>query len=284
MTDHINAEDDIIICLRSIHKSKSYIDQLQTDRIDVYEFDDVDECVEYLLTLNHEDLFVFLWLGFGWNHLIPILYDLEQVPCVYLSEPVDLKDTSQVHGVFTDAEELLKRTRTISKLRYGENEEFHADALIDLLFGTDGRKAEEVLKFCKSGRGCIMKKFCDLINQMSDSVLASTLTLDASRNAILELLTMLNEYYQKLGADRNLSKNEQNYLSSIQEVFLTAANRSILNIGAPLIQTLEYFQTFGQPPFREVFELAITYYQNIIESYDLSPNSSALVDLHRRTG
>ncbi|CAF1430058.1 unnamed protein product [Adineta ricciae] len=119
---------------------------------------------------------------------------------------------------------------------------------------------------------------------MSDSVLASTLTLDASRNAILELLTMLNEYYQKLGADRNLSKNEQNYLSSIQEVFLTAANRSILNIGAPLIQTLEYFQTFGQPPFREVFELAITYYQNIIESYDLSPNSSALVDLHRRTG
>lgn len=67
MTDHIDTEEDIIICLQSIHKKNIYMDQLQSDGIDIYEFDDVDECVHYLLTLNSEDVLVlgFLWLGFG---------------------------------------------------------------------------------------------------------------------------------------------------------------------------------------------------------------------------
>ncbi|CAF1430131.1 unnamed protein product [Adineta ricciae] len=671
MTDHINAEDDIIICLRSMHKSNIYMDQLQSDGdgIDVYQFDDVDECVEYFLTLNPEDVFVFLWLGFGWNHLIPIVYDFEQVRCVYLSEPVHLKDTSKVHGVFTDAEDLLKQIETDirichrdlsthltmlndeemstihnpqgnairslwseillqglirmpapstdvyremikearffhrknlaqlqqiddfekhyraeeairwysrdsfiyrpvnkalriqnlailfkfrffirdmceqlkklylqqyfneqakskepstvrmyramkvssteysrlrscapgtiisissfvstscnpdvavsylgndlerdimleieidikslnsdvlpfadihtfsampdedevllsmgttlivesvtanpqyknicvkTKLRYdldpqmrelktfildiqlrcGESEEFYVDALICLLIATDRQKAKEVFKLCKSGRGCIMKEFSDLSDQMLDSLIPSTLTVDTSGNALTGLFTRTAEIFQNINATANLSKNSQDFISSVREDFHDIASlcngidniddfeqllmpltrcipsaqswlnslpigfpslhpiqhqmqlmismrnvlesnstgtlsrfetsqtspiaaimhndclltflltdvlqhKNVLNINAPLIENSENCQTLRKPQIYEVFNLAnkydlqkdwplaIGYYQNIIQSYDLPPNSLMLVDLYYRIG
>ena len=71
MDDHPDsAEDVVLVCLRSSHQDNTSIDQLQPIGIDTYEFDDVDECVEYIVSLDPEDTFVFMWLGFGWDHLI----------------------------------------------------------------------------------------------------------------------------------------------------------------------------------------------------------------------
>ncbi|CAF1567879.1 unnamed protein product [Adineta ricciae] len=104
-----SAEDVILACLRSAHQDTISIDQLQATGIDTYEFDDVDECVQYIVSLDPEDTFVFIWLGFGWNHLIPILHQFEQIHCIYLHEPTHHRSISKVHGVFIHPDELLQQ-------------------------------------------------------------------------------------------------------------------------------------------------------------------------------
>ncbi|CAF1429986.1 unnamed protein product [Adineta ricciae] len=110
MNDHLALTEDVkLICLRSAHQDNTSIDQLQPIGIDTYEFDDVDECVQYIVSLDPEDTFVFIWLGFGWNHLIPILHQFEQIHCIYLHEPTHHRFISKVHGVFTHPDELLQQ-------------------------------------------------------------------------------------------------------------------------------------------------------------------------------
>ena len=112
MNDNIESGEDIVLlCLRSVDKDPINILQLRSVGISVYEFDDADEYVQYLLSVNQEDTFVFAWLGFGWNHLIATLDDFEQVYCIYLSEPTKKKRVTKVGGIFTDVVKLLQQVR-----------------------------------------------------------------------------------------------------------------------------------------------------------------------------
>ncbi|UJR24042.1 hypothetical protein I4U23_027007 [Adineta vaga] len=95
-------EDILLLCIEPVNVDPTCIDYFQQNGIDVYYFEDVDECIEYYLALNSKDVHVFVWLGFGWNHLIPILDDFQHVHCMYLSEISEHKYTPKVHGVFND--------------------------------------------------------------------------------------------------------------------------------------------------------------------------------------
>jgi hypothetical protein len=110
MSDNIDSgEDVVLLCLRSVDCTHTDMQQLQTVGINVYEFDDVDEYVQYLLSLNSEDIVVFVWLGFGWNHLIVILHNFENVDYIYLSEPTGEKCVPKVRGVFVNPTELFQQ-------------------------------------------------------------------------------------------------------------------------------------------------------------------------------
>lgn len=102
-------EDIILLCLRTVDEDKMNIQQLESVGINVYVYDDVDEYIQYMVSINSDDVFVFAWLGSGWNHLVAILDDFEQVHCIYLSEPSTDKYVPKVHGVFTDTTELFQQ-------------------------------------------------------------------------------------------------------------------------------------------------------------------------------
>jgi hypothetical protein len=105
--DSNSGEDVVLLCLRSVGKDQVNMLQLQSVDTNVYEFDDADECVQCLLSLTQEDAFIFVWLGFGWNHLISILNDFEHVYCIYLSDPIGQKYVPKLRGVFKNTTELL---------------------------------------------------------------------------------------------------------------------------------------------------------------------------------
>jgi hypothetical protein len=107
--DSNSGEDVVLLCLRSVGKDQVNMLQLQSVDTNVYEFDDADECVQCLLSLTQEDAFIFVWLGFGWNHLISILNDFEHVYCIYLSDPIGQKYVPKLRGVFKNTTELLRQ-------------------------------------------------------------------------------------------------------------------------------------------------------------------------------
>ena len=110
MNDDSGPEEGVLLlCLGTIDENQMNIQQLESTEITVYEYDDVDEYIQYILSINPDDAFVFVWLGWGWNHLINILDDLDNVHCIYLSERTTEKRILKVHGVFTDAKELFQQ-------------------------------------------------------------------------------------------------------------------------------------------------------------------------------
>jgi hypothetical protein len=105
MNDNRSSEEDaVLLCLESVHKNDTYMDQLQPIVVDVY------ERVEYVSSIDSEDVFTFVWFCFGWNHPIPILHDLDHVRCVYLSELTASKYMPKVYGVFSSPKQLLQQS------------------------------------------------------------------------------------------------------------------------------------------------------------------------------
>ena len=102
--------------------------KFESDGVNVYEFDDADEYMQYLLSLNTVDICIFAWLGFGWNYLIPVLDDLEQIYCIYLSEPTEEERTLKIHEVFTDAA-VLHQQVLIDGQAYQLNQSTHMNIL-----------------------------------------------------------------------------------------------------------------------------------------------------------
>ena len=110
MTDESGSgEDVLLLCLRTVDANQTNMQQLESAGITVHEYDNVDECIQHILSINPDDAFVMAWLGFGWNYLIPILNDFEHVPYLYLSEPSTEESLQKVHGVFNDTGELFQR-------------------------------------------------------------------------------------------------------------------------------------------------------------------------------
>ncbi|CAF1323365.1 unnamed protein product [Adineta ricciae] len=107
--DQISSEDIMLICVEPVNIDSTFIDYFEQNGISVYNFEDIDECIEYILSFDPEDVFVFVWLGLGWNHLIPILHEFEHIDCVYLTEPTHYRFISKVHGVYTHPGELLQQ-------------------------------------------------------------------------------------------------------------------------------------------------------------------------------
>jgi hypothetical protein len=107
--DFSSGEDVILLCLQSVNKDQICMDQLLSIGINVYEFDDADEYVQYLLSIRQEDIFIFVCLGFGRNHLIDILHEVKHVYCIYLCQSSDQKHGSKVHVVFIDPTELVEQ-------------------------------------------------------------------------------------------------------------------------------------------------------------------------------
>ena len=125
-----------------------------------------------------------------------------------------------------DLDPAMKELKTFIldvQLRCGESEEFYTDCLIDLLFGADRGKAE-VLKLCRSGRGYVVGELSQLASQAWDLVASSMLTFDTFRNFIFAAFIKVIQYLRKIRAKPNLSENQQNCLSSMQEILLNAAS------------------------------------------------------------
>ena len=74
---------------------------------DIQIFDDVDECVLNLLLITTEK--VFLRLGCGLSYLVDILNDLDQIQCIYLSEPTTFRCSVKVRGVFINNTQLFNQ-------------------------------------------------------------------------------------------------------------------------------------------------------------------------------
>ena len=129
MNQGIESEENIaLLCVGSAMNDESSILQLKSAGIDVYEFDDADECMQRLLSLMDVDTCILVWLGFHWNHLLPILDDLDVIYCIYLSEPTEEKRVLKVHGVFTDAV-VLHQQVLIDRRTYQLNQSTHLNIL-----------------------------------------------------------------------------------------------------------------------------------------------------------
>jgi hypothetical protein len=126
--DMESEESIVLLCLGSVANDETSTLKFESDGINVYEFDDADKYMQYLLSLSTVDTCIFVWLGFGWNYLIPILDDLEQIYCIYLSEPTEEERTLKVHGVFTDAV-VLHQQVLIDGQAYQLNESTHMNIL-----------------------------------------------------------------------------------------------------------------------------------------------------------
>ena len=63
-------------------------------------FDDVDQCIDNLSTINEET--VFLRLGCGFSHLLAILNDFKQIYYIYPSELSEYKDRWRIRRAFSD--------------------------------------------------------------------------------------------------------------------------------------------------------------------------------------
>jgi hypothetical protein len=83
---------------------KLAIENLQQHFLSIKVFDDVHACVDYILSLFDE--LIFLRLGYGWSFLVPLLNGINQIKCIYLSERSEYGSDPKVRGVFTSIDEL----------------------------------------------------------------------------------------------------------------------------------------------------------------------------------
>ena len=110
MNDDSGLEEDIILlCLRTVDEGRMDVKLLESAGIIVCEYDDVDDYIQYMISINPDEVFVLAWLGFGLNHLTTILDDFEHVHFIYLSEATTARSVRKIHGVFTNTEELCQQ-------------------------------------------------------------------------------------------------------------------------------------------------------------------------------
>jgi tetratricopeptide (TPR) repeat protein len=104
-----NVDEFVLVWLRS---TTQYSDEDEEPAIEnlrqlvntILVFNDENACVDTITSLSDE--LVFLRLGYGWSHLIPLLHGIDQIQCIYLSEPSESESDGKVRGVFRHTDEL----------------------------------------------------------------------------------------------------------------------------------------------------------------------------------
>jgi len=77
-------------------------------------FSDPDECIESLISTQHEKYLVIL--GSGRCHLVDILSSLPCILHIYLAEVHDFEDASHVQGIYSKPEQLLIKLKNDMKI------------------------------------------------------------------------------------------------------------------------------------------------------------------------
>lgn len=105
-------EESMIVWLLSVRETELPIKQnvLQSITNDVRTFNEPDDCVEYLLSLQYEK--VFLVLGRGRSTTIYALLECSWIVCIYLLEyDEDLPGISNIRGSFLDCSTLVEQLK-----------------------------------------------------------------------------------------------------------------------------------------------------------------------------
>ena len=105
-------EEGIFIWLKSKEVCNQFDILLSVERLqqvidDVRVFDDPDECVDTILCLPNEIFFV--GLSCGRSYLVDTLESIQQVQCIYITEPYQYTSTMKVRGVMDKFDALLRQ-------------------------------------------------------------------------------------------------------------------------------------------------------------------------------
>lgn len=102
-------DDFVFVWLRDQMPNGTYCEESAIQHVQklvdaFYIVENADDCVDYISSLPEE--VIFLRLGHGWSHLVPFLHGINQIHCIYLSEPAAHEYEQRIRGTFPSIAEL----------------------------------------------------------------------------------------------------------------------------------------------------------------------------------
>ena len=109
----------IWLCSTDKHEIEQIIVENEIEKVvdDIRIFDDVDQCIDNLTSIDEER--IFFRLGHGFSYLLDILNDCNQIYYIYPSEPAEYKNRWQIRQVFNSDVQFFHQLK--KDLNYWEN-------------------------------------------------------------------------------------------------------------------------------------------------------------------
>lgn len=178
--------------------SQNIITQLRSYINNVNIFTDVDKCIDFLMEISNEKIFLVL-SDTSNEHILTIAHDLNQVECIYIfckdksSDKQYPKQWKKLQGIFTNISSICERIeKTI--------QEFHEDSISISFLSTNNE----------------LDKSNENLNQLNQSFMCTRmlkdilLTIDFDQSHIQDFIRYYQEQFDK-------NDHQQNFIELLQE-------------------------------------------------------------------